>query len=120
MRTEQQDELLAEFVGTFGKFVELAEYAEIYPIVAELAIGQPDELGQTHWRPARVDTENRCLEPLYGKLPGRFPPLYERLVLTYRWADVDLGRYTLLANPPGPDLSRLLIGISRDPAFGSR
>ena len=117
MRPEQQDDLLVEFVRTFGKFVELAEFAGIYPIVAELAVGEPDELGQTHWHPERIDTDSRCLDPLYAKLPGRFPPLYERLVLTYRWADVDLGRYTLLANPPGPDLSRLLNGISKDPAL---
>jgi hypothetical protein len=117
MRIEQQDGLLAEFVGTFGKLYQLAEYADIYPIVAQLAVGGPDELGQTHWQPARIETESRCLDPLYAKLPGRFPLLYERLVLTYRWAEVDLGRYTLLANPPGADLSRLLNEIAKDPAL---
>jgi hypothetical protein len=69
MRTEQQDGLLAEFVGTFGKLYELAEYADIYPIVAELAVGEPDPLGQTHWRPATVETESCCLDSLYAKLP---------------------------------------------------
>jgi len=117
MRIEQQDGLLAEFVGTFGKFYELAEYADIYPIVAELAVGEPDDLGQTHWQPPGIETDSRCLDPLYAKLPGRFPLLYERFVLTYGWAEVDLGRYTLLANPPGPDLSRLLNEISKDPAL---
>jgi hypothetical protein len=90
MRIEQQDGLLAEFVGTFGKFYELAEYADIYPIVAELAVGEPDDLGQTHWQPPGIETDSRCLDPLYAKLPGRFPLLYERFVLTYRWAEVDL------------------------------
>ena len=117
MQTQQQDSLLAEFVGTFSKLNELAEYAHIYPIVAELAVGEPDELGQTHWRPAKIETDSHCLDPLYSKLPGRFPLLYERLVLSYRWAEVDLGRYTLLANPPGLDLSRLLNEISKDPAL---
>lgn len=113
----EEDVLLARFVGVFGRFYELAEYADIYPIVAELAIGEPDELGQTHWQPKRVETDHRCLDSLYAKLPAAFPPLYERLVLTYRWAEVDLGSHTLLANPPGPDLSRLLGEISKDPAL---
>jgi hypothetical protein len=49
--------------------------------------------------------------------PPRFPPLYEKLVLTYRWAEVDLGLFTLLANPPGPDLERLLEQMRKDPAL---
>lgn len=113
----KESDVLAQFIGTFGKFYELAEYADIYPCVAELAIGEQDELGQTHWRPARVETDRRCLDVLYSKLPARFPPLYEDLVLSYRWAEVDLGSYTLLANPPGPDLSRLFGQISKDPAL---
>lgn len=113
----EQDVLLAQFIGTFGKFYELAEYADIYPIVAELAAGDTDEAGQTPWQPARVDTDRRCLDALYSKLPARFPPLYESLVLRYRWAEVDLGAYTLLANPPGADLSRLLGEIPKDPAL---
>jgi hypothetical protein len=53
-------------------------------------------------------------DPLYAKLPTRFPPLYELLVLTYRWADVDLGFYPLLGNPPGTDLSGLLNKLLKD------
>ena len=117
MSADEQDVLLAQFTGTFGKFYELAEYAHIYPIVAELAIGEPDDLGQTPWRPRRIETDRCWLDALYAKIPARFAPLYERLVLTYRWAEVDLGSYTLLANPPGPDLSRLLGEISKDPAL---
>jgi hypothetical protein len=41
--------------------------------------------------------------------------LYEQLVLSPRWAEVDLKSYRLLANPP--DLAGLLNQISRDPAF---
>lgn len=65
----------------------------------------------------RVDTDRGCLDPLYAKLPARFPPLYERLILSYRWAEVDLQSYTLLANPPGPDFSRLFALISGDPGL---
>ena len=54
------------------------------------------------------------LDPLYAKLPARFPPLYEQLVLTYRWADVDLGSYRLLGNPLGTNLSGLLDKMLKD------
>ena len=117
MSVQDQDELLRQFIDTFGSFYELAESADIYPVVAELATGEPDDLGQTRWQPARTNADRACLETIYAKLPGRFPSLYERLVLTYRWAEVDLGAYTLLANPPGPDLSRLLNEISKDPGL---
>lgn len=117
MNEKEEGALLERFIGVFGKFYELAEFSHIYPIVAELAVGKPDDLGQTPWRPARIDTDGRWLGALYAKLPARFPPLYEKLVLTYRWAEVDLGHFTLLANPPGPDLSRLLGEICKDPAL---
>jgi hypothetical protein len=113
----EEDVLLERFISAFGEFYGLAEYSHIYPIAAELAVGEPDDLGQTPWRPARADTDASCLEPLYAQLPGRFPRLYERLVLTFRWAEVDLGAYTLLANPPGPDLARLFNEISKDPGL---
>lgn len=67
----------------------------------------------------RVDTPPKALEAIYTKLPGRFPPLYECLVLSYRWAEVDLQSYRLLANPPGPDLSGLLEELSKDSILGN-
>jgi hypothetical protein len=42
------------------------------------------------------------------------PALFERLVLSYRWAEVDLRSYRLLANPPGRGLEALLEGMSSD------
>lgn len=38
--------LLDEFVGSFGKLCEMAEYADIYPIVSELAVGEPDQMSK--------------------------------------------------------------------------
>ena len=58
--------------------------------------------------------EFSSLEPLYAALPARFPPLFERLVLTYRWAEADLQSYGLLANPPGLGLGGLLQQMSKD------
>ena len=114
---DRQETLLEQFVGTFDKLCEMAEYADIYPIVAEFAVGEPDELGQTHWHPLKVSTDDHCLGPLYAKLPARFPPLFERLLLSYRWAEVDLQSYTLLPNPPGRELSRFFEQISKDPGL---
>jgi hypothetical protein len=114
---DTQETLLEQFVGTFDKLCEMAEYTDIYPIVAEFAVGAPDELGQTHWQPLKVSTDDHSLGALYAKLPARFPPLFEQLLLSYRWADVDLQSYTLLANPPGPDLSRFFEQISKDPGL---
>lgn len=111
---KNDDTLLQEFVATFDKLSDMAEYADIHPIVSELAIGELDDLGMTHWKPSRVDTEHRFLDQIYSKLPGRLPPLFEKLLLSYRWAEVDLQLFTLIANPPGSDLSRFFQQISKD------
>lgn len=50
---------------------------------------------------------SQSLDPLYAKLPARFPSLYEELILSYRWDEVFLPNFTLIANPPGEDLSGL-------------
>src|SRR5271155_3528045 len=113
----KHEELIAQFVASFEKLDHLAVFAGVYPIAKQLVVGEPDELGYTHWQPARVTAEPALLEPIYAKLPARFPPLFEQLVLSYRWAEVDLGSFRLLPNPPGADLSGLLDEMSRDPAI---
>lgn len=87
---------------------------ELDPVGWDLKIAEPDQHGWINWRPARISTDRRLLDPLYAKLPARFPPLYEQLVLSYRWAEVHLQTFTLLANPAGADLSGLLAEIQRD------
>jgi hypothetical protein len=92
----------------------MCQYPDIYPLTRDLAIRPPDEFGQIVWRPLRVDPDPELLEPLYAKLPAKFPPLFERLLLTFRWADVSLDRYSLMANPPGSNLSGFFQEISHD------
>jgi len=59
-----------------------------------------------------------ALSALAVRLPARFPPLYEQLVIAYRWPEpADLGPLALLPNPPGPDLAGLAAGIFRDPGL---
>ena len=111
------DELLLEsFIASFERFDDLTA-CEAEPLALELAIEPPDEQGWARWRPVKVTTPSSLLEPLYSKLPARFPKLFERLVLSFRWAEIHLQDYTLLANPPGPDLSGLLRQISGAPAL---
>jgi hypothetical protein len=87
----------------------------LYPIAWQLAVGDADQYGFKRWRPIDVETEPSSLEIISAKLPARFPALYEKMVLSYRWAEVDLGKYRLLANPPGSDLGGLLSEISKSP-----
>ncbi len=108
------DELLSTFVGSFGKIDDLDFFPEIDPMAAALTGGEPDQNGMFRWQPRRSETDASSLEMLYTKLPARFPPLFERLLLTYRWAEVDLETYRLLPNPPGPDLEGFLGQMTRD------
>jgi hypothetical protein len=111
------DELIERFVISFGKFDELSEFKHLSPIAWQLRTGDADESGWFHWKPAKFNSDQALLEGIYARLPSRFPPLYERLVLSYRWADVEVHSCMLLANPPGPDLHGLLDQISQAPGL---
>jgi hypothetical protein len=110
-------ELIDKFVSCFERFDEMVLWYEPELSESELVTGTEEDSRYKLWRPLRIDTPPKALETLYSVLPARLPRLYERLVLSYRWASVDLGRYRLLANPPGPSLDGLLQKISRDPAL---
>jgi hypothetical protein len=117
-KTQASDELLVErFVASFEKLDEMAACENLDPIAWQLAIGDRNQYGSKRWRPIKVETEISSLEPIYSKLPARFPRLFERLVLSYRWAEVDLQSYRLLANPPGPGLGGLLQQMSKTPTL---
>jgi len=108
-----QDVLLDRFVSGFEKADEMIAH-DNDPVAQELALGEADEYGFRRWRAKKVEPESSMLDAIYSRVPARFPPLYERLVLTYRWAQVHLPHYTLLANPPGSDLRGLLGQMSKD------
>ncbi|MFA5192047.1 MAG: hypothetical protein WC740_15065 [Verrucomicrobiia bacterium] len=68
------EQLITEFVATF-------------PI-----------LGEVH--AFKLTSDKSWLSSLSSRLPAPLPPLYERLILSYRWSDeVELGRLRLLPNP---------------------
>jgi hypothetical protein len=106
--------LLKDFVASFPKFDDMLAMDSTDEAEWQLAVGDSDQYGCKRWRPLKTDTDPKFLEPIYSKLPARFPSLYERFVLSYRWAEVDLGSYRLRANSPGPDLSGLWLEISED------
>lgn len=61
-----------------------------------------------------VVTDPSALLEIYGTLPGKFPKLFEELLLSYRWSPANIGRLRLLANPPGNGYSGLLEEITKD------
>lgn len=64
--------------------------------------------------PRPVIAGREIFDPLYGKLPGRFPPLFEQLVTGFSWEEeAGVGPLRLLPNPPGPDLSGLEAAVVR-------
>ena len=116
-RAAEHSLLLEQFISCFSKHDEMSLFTDLDPIAAQLAIGQADEFGRLRWAPKKVQTDPSALDALYEKLPARFPPLFEELVLNYRWAEIDLGEYRLLPNPLGADLSGLFLQISGDPGI---
>jgi hypothetical protein len=110
----RRDVLLSHYVASFEKLDELRVHPDIYPIAGALSYSERDEYGEVAWRPRRTNPDPALLEPLYAKLPAKFPSLFERLLLTFRWAEVDLKTYSLIANPLGADLEGFFREISRD------
>jgi hypothetical protein len=106
--------LLKDFVASFEKFDDMLAMDPSDAVEWQLAVGEPDQHGWKRWLPTKFGTNPSFLAPIYAQLPARFPPLYEQLVLSYRWAEVDLGRYRLRANAPGPDLTGLWKEMSCD------
>src|SRR5690242_15812018 len=92
---------LSQFIESFGDSDDLISFDSI---PAELD-GGTDLEGYPKWKPVAIATDVSALKGLYAKIPGPLPALYERLALTYRWLEVNVGdQLRLLANPPGPTL----------------
>jgi hypothetical protein len=109
--------LVGRFIASFEELDEMFANEILDPVAWQLAAGELDRHDRKRWRPIQMNTSRDALEPIYATLPARFPPLYEQLVLSYRWAEVELQSYRLLANPAGPDLSGLLEEMSKDSAI---
>jgi hypothetical protein len=74
-------------------------------------------------------TPQFALDKFYSEFPFKFPPMYERLVLTYRWyrSEVNvrdlfqnsrgLNSFDLFGNPPGESLDALHTELFGDPGL---
>ena len=116
MNTSEDDaNLLAQFVATFEKLDCLSDAK-----VPSALMTFVDEYGSEHWRPRQITALPSTLQALYQGLgfPGygstRFPPLYEALLLSYRWTEIDIGNCRLLTNEPAEDFSPLLSAMRVD------
>ncbi len=108
-----EEELLEKYVATFSRLDDMVVDIASFPAAATLVVD--DDLSDfKYWKPLKIKTPPKQLEEIYAKLPTRFPKLFESLVLSYRWAEIDLGTYTLLANLPGAHLNGLFEQISKD------
>lgn len=107
--------LVEKFVASF-EFVadEMTAHEILNPIAWQLANGRADEYGGKPRRPRKERTDPFGIAAAIPKAAARFPPLYEELILPFRWADVDLQVFTLLANQPGNGLELLFRKISGD------
>jgi hypothetical protein len=115
--TSKERQLLVDrFIASFEKLADLIAF-DTDPIAQQLATGDPDQSGFRRWRPIKANTDQQAIDKICAGLAIRFPPLFELLLLSYRWAEVDLRLCTLLANPLGRDLSGFRQQISKDRAL---
>jgi hypothetical protein len=119
MERVSDEQLLERYIATFEKLDEMIVNEFSMPPAEQLAVGVEDEYGFRRWKPIKFETPEPFLQEIYAELPDqfRFPRLFEQLLLTYRWAVVDLSTYRLLANSPGQDLNGFFQQITNDPGL---
>jgi len=84
------------------KFVDLFQWDDIE--LADLGIPLVEQ----------YKTDDAELKDFYARIPVRFPALFEKLLLSYRWQRSCLDEIRLLANPPGPGLRKFEQEIRKD------
>lgn len=118
MRTDDAN-LIQRFVATFERLDDLIAFHDAPP-PNELSAGiDPDDWNVIRWRPAPLATPDEALSVLHDRVLGRLPRLYERLILSYRWLEVDLRLCRLLANPPAAGLQPLVDRMFADPVLNN-
>ena len=119
-------ELIEAFVAEFTKGEPLTlsrqfslpdgvEPKDVAPLLA--GPWQEDEEtdvgGWAPWRPLQVQLPRESLKTLYAQVTGPLPPLYEQLILSYQWGEVDLEEFRLLPSFP-PSLQSLVSAMTAD------
>lgn len=111
--------LLQQFVDSFERLDEMiAPDAAPMELLIEQKMDEWDSWrDELKWQPKYIKTNPEILAPLYSRIAGRFPLLYEQLVLSFRWLEVDLEVIRLLGNPPGSDFTDLTEATFNDPVI---
>src|SRR5688572_28361582 len=94
--------LLQRFVQTFELFDD-RRIGQVIVVDGDVTplLGHPwDADGWSEWRPIRAELRPNSLQELYARIPGPLPPLYEQLILSHHWAEIDVGLVRLLGNLP--------------------
>jgi hypothetical protein len=109
------DEILLErFVATFEKLDEWIARDHDIPANSQKVAIDGFHSHDYKPKPVKFQTASTALAEFYELVPLRFPPLLEKLLLSYRWPEVDLVSYRLAANPPGEGLNGFFHAISGD------
>ena len=115
----RREELVSDFVAAWEKLDGCRTSENLDPLVAQFAVGADSSTDGLRWRAICHSTDASELERLYAKLPARFPPLFEKLLLSYRWPEVDLRLYRIHGNPLGAGLTGFLGRILKDQFLSS-
>jgi hypothetical protein len=103
--------LIASLVNSFARLDGDLRDANVPEV---LRVGDGNEGGWGEWGPVRVITAREALGDVYRDMPGPFPPLFEELLLGYRWLEVDLRLLRLRPNPPGEGLGGFKESVLED------
>jgi len=109
--------LIDRFVGCFVQ-LDGSVFSHSDPPLPEFSAGiDPDDWNVIRWHPAAISTSPDALEAI--RCCGVLPTLYEQLVLSYRWPEIDIGVCCLLPNQPADDLQPLADSMFGDPVLNN-
>jgi len=100
-RVTNDERLLTDFIDSFARLDDLIVVSG-RNVPLDLDVGWED--GFQRWRPTRMPTRVQANVQSLMQFPKKLPPLYERLILSYCWLEVDLGLFALLPNMPSEGL----------------
>ncbi len=109
-------------VDIISAFVKSFQFDQFFthenPPPDELNAGiDPSDWDCVRWQPAKSETSREEIKRIYADLETKFPPLYEQLVLSWRWLDVEIPGVRMFANPPCATIKPLADTIFRDPVL---
>ena len=120
MPDAEDADLIQRFVASFERLDDNMWMRHDSPPPEELSAGiDPEDWNRIRWRPAPIDTPRDALSILRERAGAELPRLYEHLVLSYRWLEVELRLFRLLANPPSTELKPLADRMFADPVLNN-